>query len=102
LTEEYAWRCLPDKKTKRKGVQIDLLIDRSDGIFDLCEMEYSKKEYAITGDYEQELIEKKATFAEVTATSSAVHTVIVTTNGLVHNAFVGEIQNEVDLEDLFK
>ena len=102
LTEEYAWRCLPDKKTKRKGVQIDLLIDRSDGIIDLCEMKYSKKEYAITGDYEQELIEKKATFAEVTATSSAVHTVMVTTNGLVHNAFVGEIQNEVDLEDLFK
>lgn len=101
LTDEYAWRCLPDKETGRKGIQIDLLIDRSDGIIDLCEMKYSKKEFAITEDYEQELIQKKTTFAEVTKTKSAVHTVMVTTNGLAHNAYIGEIQNEVDLDNLF-
>ena len=27
----------------------------------------------------------------------AVHTVMVTTSGLTHNAYTGEIQNEVDL-----
>ncbi len=101
LTDEYAWRCLPDKETGRKGVQIDLLISRSDGIIDLCEMKYSKKEYAITGSYEQELIQKKTVFAEVTQTKSAIHIVMVTTNGLTHNAYTGEIQNEVDLNDMF-
>ena len=64
-------------------------------------MKYGKKEYAITKDYEDELIRKKTTFAEVTKTKSAVHTVMVTTNGLAHNAYLGEIQNEVDLDDLF-
>ena len=64
-------------------------------------MKYSKKEYAITGSYEQELIQKKTVFAEVTQTKSAVHTVMVTTSGLTHNAYTGEIQNEVDLNDLF-
>lgn len=101
LTNEYTWRCLPNKETGRMGVQIDLLIDRSDGIIDLCEMKYSKKEFAITKDYEQELIQRKTTFAEVTKTKSAVHTVMVTTDGLAQNAYTGEIQNEVDLDDLF-
>ena len=101
LTDEYAWRCLPDKKTGRKGVQIDLLIDRSVGIIDLCEMKYSKKEYAITENYETELIQKKSIFSEVTQTKNAVHTVMITSNGLTHNAYTGEIQNELDLNDLF-
>ena len=101
MTDEYAWRCLPDKESGRKGVQIDLLIDRSDGIIDLCEMKYSKKEYVITKDYEAELIQKKATFAEVTKTKSALHTVMITTDGLMRNAYIGEIQNEVVSDDLF-
>ena len=101
LTDEYAWRCWPDKETGRSGVQIDLLIDRSDGVIDLCEMKYSKKEYAITADYEKELIQRKSTFAEVTKTKSAVHTIIVTTDGLVQNAYIGEIQKDIVLDDLF-
>ena len=52
LTEEYAWRYIPKKKKedeepavakgkrKKEGCQVDLLIDRSDGIIDLCEMKY--------------------------------------------------------------
>ena len=101
VSSEYAWRCTPDTETGRKGVQIDLLIDRSDDVIDLCEMKYSKKEYAITKDYEQELIQKKTTFAEVTKTQSAVHLIMVTTNGLAHNAYTDEIQGEITLDDLF-
>lgn len=101
LTNEYAWQCRSDKETGRVGVQIDLLIDRSDGIIDLCEMKYSKKEYAITADYEKELIQRKSTFAEVTKTKSAVHTIMVTTDGLVQNTHIGEVQNDIILDDLF-
>lgn len=50
LTNEYAWRCLPNEKENRRGVQIDLLIDRSDGNIDVCEMKYSKEPYSITSD----------------------------------------------------
>ena len=31
---------------------------------------------------------------------SAVHTVMITTSGLTHNAYTGEIQNEVDLNEM--
>ena len=101
LTEEYAWRCPPDKESQRPGVQIDLLIDRSDGIIDICEMKHTKDEFAITDKYEQELARKKAVFAEVTGTKKAVHTVMITANGLAHNTYSSEVQNEVDLDDLF-
>ena len=101
LTNEYAWRTGPNKEKNRSGVQIDLLIERSDGIIDLCEMKYSKDTYTINETYEKELIQKKNIFAEVTKTKSAIHTIMVTTYGINHNAYSNEIQNEIELNDLF-
>lgn len=101
LSSEYAWRCNPDPKSGRKGAQIDLLIDRSDGIIDICEMKYSKEAYSISEAYERDLVQRKCTFREVTRTQRAIHTVFVTTLGLVRNAHSGEVQNEVTLDDLF-
>ena len=102
LTNEYAWRCLPDKDLQRPGVQIDLLIDRSDGIVNLCEMKYSKSEFVINEGYEKELMLKKSVFSEVTRNKNAVHLVLVTTEGVRHNAYSSEIQNEISLDDLFE
>lgn len=41
--EYYAWR----SRDTRPAVQIDLVIDRADGIATVCEMKYSKEEYTI-------------------------------------------------------
>ena len=101
ITNEYAWRFAGDARAELPGVQIDLLIERGDDIIDLCEMKYSNKEFVITSAYEQELSLKKEVFSLVTKTQSAVHIVMVTTNGLAHNKQYGDIQNEVDLNDLF-
>ena len=101
LTNEYAWRYYGDVSKGIPGAQIDLLIDRSDGIIDLCEMKYSKEPYSISGDYEKQLLRKKKVFSQVTKTRKAIHIVMVATAGLAHNAHFGEIQNEVDLDDLF-
>ena len=101
LTNEYAWRTSPNKEKEYSGVQIDLLIERSDGIIDLCEMKYSKDKYTISETYEKELIHKKNIFVEVTKTKSAVHTIMVTTYGINHNSYSHEIQNEIELNDLF-
>ena len=102
LTNEYAWRCSGDESKNRRGVQIDLLIDRSDGIIDICEMKYSKEPYVISADYGRELQRKRDLLAEVTGTESAVHTIMVTTEGVVHNVEWGEIQAEVNLDNLFE
>lgn len=102
FTNEYTWRCAPDETVGRRGVQIDLLIDRSDGIIDICEMKYSKDQYTITSDYSKELARKREVFVSVTETKNAVHTIMVTTEGVVHNAEWGEIQAEVMLDNLFE
>ena len=102
LTNEYAWRCSGDESKNLRGVQIDLLIDRSDGIIDICEMKYSKEPYVISADYGRELQRKRDVLVEVTGTESAVHTIMVTTEGVVRNEEWGEIQAEVNLDNLFE
>ena len=102
LTNEYAWRCLPDESTGRRGVQIDLLIDRSDGIIDVCELKYSKDSYTITSEYAEELARKRNVFQSVTGTKKAIHSVMVTTDGLTQNEYWGDIQAEIQLDDLYE
>ena len=101
LTNEYVWRCLPDDSAGRPGVQIDLLIDRSDGIIDVCEMKYSKESYTISSDYAKELIRKRNVLQSVTGTKKAIHSVMITTDGLTHNEYIGDIQAEIQLDDLY-
>jgi len=102
LTNEYSWRYVAKPGENERGVQIDLLIDRSDGIIDLCEMKYSKEKYTITRDYSDELARKQSVLRRCTGTSKAIHTVMVTTEGVARNAEWGEIQAEVTLGDLFE
>ena len=102
LTKEYAWHCLADKKNNQRGVQIDLLIERGDGIINLCEMKYSKDRYVISSAFAKELRRKQAVFVNATKTKKAIHSVMVTTEGIDHSGEWEEIQAEVDLNDLFE
>ena len=102
LTNEYAWRCQPDESKGRRGVQIDLIIDRSDDIIDLCEMKYSGDNYTITADYAEEIERKLTTFVSVTNSKKAIHTIMVTTFGLNRNEYAGDVQAEIRLDDLFE
>lgn len=85
-----------------KGIQIDLIIDRKDGIINLCEMKYSNQEYAITQDYNNWMIERKEIFRKYSKTPKAIHLTMVTSFGLKRNTYWNSIQSEVKLEDLFK
>lgn len=88
-------------KRKKEGCQVDLLIDRSDGIIDLCEMKYHEGKFTISESYQEDLNNRKNIFKEASKTQKAVHNIMVTTDGLAHNAYSKEIQNEVCLGDLF-
>ena len=101
-TTEYAWRCMPDENTGRRGAQIDLLIDRSDGIIDVCEIKFSKESFAITSNYAKELNSKRNVFQSVTGTKKAIHTIMITTDGLTQNEYWGDVQAEVNLDNLYE
>jgi AAA+ ATPase superfamily predicted ATPase len=84
------------------GAQVDLVLDRDDNVINLCEMKYVADEFVISKGYDRQLREKRAAFIRQTKTRKAVHITMVTTYGLEHNTYWGNIQSEVTAEDLFR
>ena len=96
--ETSSWR----SRQSAPGAQIDLLIDRKDGVINLCEMKYSKAEYAISAKEAIELSNRIAVFEAETRTKKAVHLTMVTTYGVAKNTHANIVQSEVSLEGLFR
>ena len=67
----------------------------------LCEMKFADERYALTKKDIESIKRKRAVFRSATGTTHAVHLTMVTTDGLVRNAYWNEIQREVTLNDLF-
>lgn len=87
--------------TEWPGVQIDLLLCRSDHVINICEMKYCQSEYVVGGDYAEKLRRRNATFVHLTKTKDALHTILVTTYGLKGNLHSGSIYATVTMDGLF-
>jgi AAA+ ATPase superfamily predicted ATPase len=98
ITYSSAWR----SKKSTPAAQIDLLIERNDGIINLCEMKYANNEFVIDNDYDKALRNKHFVFKSETKTRKAVHITMVTTYGVKHNVHWNSIQSEITINDLFK
>ena len=90
-----SWRAVGDP-----GTQVDLVIDRNDGIIDLCEMKYAAGPFVVDKSTDQTLRTKAAVFRTLTATRKAVQLVLVTPYGLVANQYAAVFQACVTAEDL--
>ena len=99
-TDVYSWRI--GNAEDSRGAQIDMLIDRKDGIVNLCEIKYSRGEYAISKDEHEKLLNRVAAFERCCGREKSVHLTMVTTCGLAHNTYWNDVQSEVTLDDLFK
>jgi len=97
LTNVGAWT----GKDEGGSGQIDLVIERRDDVINLCEIKYSNKEYTITKDYAQKLIDRMELFRRVTKTKKALHLTMITSLGLKHNNNSECVQSEITLNDLF-
>lgn len=82
-------------------VQIDLLIDRNDGVTNLCEMKFAKGVYAIDKKTWHNLLKKIEVFRQNTKSRKAIHLTLITPFGILQNEYSGEINSEVVLDDLF-
>lgn len=100
MSSVYSWVYRPTSK-EESGVQIDMLIDRNDGVINLCEIKFSQGKYEIKKKYAEELRQKLAVFQSKTETRKSIFTVMITTEGLTDNEYAGDIQNEVVVNDLF-
>jgi hypothetical protein len=96
----FAWKC-GKAREMGKGAQIDLLIDRDDGIINICECKFANGEFTIDKASAAELRERMDAFARETGTKKARHLTMITTYGVRQNKYSGIIQSEVTLDDLF-
>ncbi len=86
-----------------KGIQVDLLIDRADGVINLCEIKFANSTYKLIPSYKQILRERADTFAAVTKSRKSILTTLVTTYGLSNQVtHLDVVQNVLTLEDLFQ
>ena len=100
-SSNYAWRCERPQDAAERGAQIDLVIDRDDGIVNLCEMKFSTKEYAISATDDASMRNKRVAFKRETKSRKAIHVTYITSFGLARNRYFGDVQSEVTLDDLF-
>ena len=101
-TTEAPWRYQPAAKSEIPGAQIDLLIDRRDNTINLCEMKFSETEFEIDKKYARDLRRKLDVFQRVMRTKKNVFLTMVTTFGVVNNAYATDlVANSLTIEDLF-
>jgi hypothetical protein len=95
---EMAWRGMaPDEKP----AQIDLLIDRNDGIVDICEMKYTKEPYALDEGEWTRISRRRGALRSVLPPAKAIHVVMVTDSPMIRNAWTKEVMGFVASDDLF-
>ena len=100
-TDAYSWRTHAEEPGRR-GAQVDLVIERSDGNVNLCEMKYASSEYALSSDEAERLCWRKEAFAAETGVRKTMRLTLVTPVGLARNAHAGIVHNVVTLNDLFR
>lgn len=97
-TETSSWRSTLEKD----GAQIDLIIDRRDGVINLCEMKFSVDPFTIDKKYDAELRNKVGAFKRETQTKKSVFLTMLTTYGLKVNVYSGNVQNDLKMDVLFE
>lgn len=97
-TEESAWKSTQSKD----GAQIDLIIDRRDGVINICEMKFSVDEFIIDKKYNTELRNKIAAFKSETHTKKTIFLTMITTFGLKANTYSLNVPNDLKMDVLFE
>jgi hypothetical protein len=93
----YQW-C---SKEVPNGAQIDLILDRTDGIVNVCEMKFSSAPYVIKKAEYEKLQNRLFAFQTETQINKGLQLTFVTPLGLYPNEYANEVTQQVKLDDLF-
>ena len=96
-THEFSWR----SKHSHPGAQIDLLIDRTDDVINICEIKYTQDSFSIDSDYEKSLRNKLEAFRNETGTKKALMLVFIALNGLSSSPYSQIVTRALTSDDLF-
>ena len=81
--------------------QIDMLIDRSDNVVNLCEIKFYASTFTIDKQYDALLRDRVQTLIGHIPRKKTVHLTILSSYGLKQNEYSGQVQSIVTLDDLF-
>lgn len=99
LANLFSWHV--KKSEEHPGVQIDLLIDRTDGVINVCEMKYAPEGYRLTASDMKTLRTKISVLNQYIPVKKYTQPVLITSNGVVRNSYSDEIHVKVSGEQLF-
>ncbi len=86
---------------EQQGMQLDLIISRSDRVVNLCEMKFVNTEFEVKKDYEMKLRERLQWMIDHVGKRENVQMTLVTTYGLKYGIHSGIFQRVVTLDSLF-
>ena len=78
-----------------------MLIDRADGIVDLCEIKYCEDRYLLDKEEDEKIRHRAEVFRRESGERKAVQTVLIVSNGAANSKYLGNIQVVVDGVSLF-
>ena len=88
--------------SSQPGTQIDLLIDRSDHVINICEAKFYDRAFSLDKKYAAGLRETMRIFKERSKTKKSLFLTFITSFGMVPNSnSIGFVQQEVTMESLF-
>lgn len=99
LSSCYAWKA--KSEGQKKGAQIDMVIERSDGVVNLCEMKFTKNTYRIDEIEYNSILNRIIRLSECVGNNKAVRPIVISANGLVQNEYSDNIQSVINSDDLF-
>jgi len=97
LTSYYSWR----SRTSTHGAQIDLIVDRADGIINIFEMKYFKADYRFEKDEYLKMMNRIEDFRVESKTRKGIQAILVTTFALKRNDYSDIFGRILSLDDLF-
>ena len=78
-----------------------MLIDRADGVIDICEIKCSGSPYEMEKEEDAKIVHRVETFRRVSQTRKAVRSVLISASGLKPGKYSGNVMAVVSGEDLF-
>ena len=95
----FSWHI--QKTDEHPGVQIDLLIDRTDNVVSVCEMKYAPNGYVMTKAEAEKINTRLRVFSLYLPSKKGTQLVMITSNGMSQNKHNVNINRELTAESLF-
>lgn len=85
----------------KKGAQIDLIIERSDNIINLCEIKFYSNEFVNTKEKHLFLVNKNEALSMFIPKKQIIKNILITTFGIKENGYQWDYDKIITLDDLF-